>query len=72
MKTAENQFVDNAHNDSFFAHFWTRFGSMLYKTFNIQNKLTRTALLNNVARAFAINEQQKILTSKQRLYNMAD
>lgn len=72
MKTTENQFVDNAHNDSFFAHFWTKFGSMLYKTFNIQNKLTRTALLNNVARAFAINEQQKIITSKQRLYNMAD
>ena len=47
--------------DYFLKQFKFMIGSMLYKTFNIQNKLTRTALLNNVARAFAINEQQKII-----------
>lgn len=72
MKTMDNQFMDYANNDSFFAHFWTRFGSMLYKTFKIRNKLTRNALLNNMAIAFAINEQQKMNEREHLLFNMAD
>lgn len=72
MKTMDNQFMDYANNDSFFAHFWTRFGSMLYKTFKIRNSLTRNALLNNMAIAFAINEQQKMNEKERLLFKMAD
>lgn len=72
MKTIDNEFIDNAQNKSFFAHFWTKFGSMLYKTFNIKTKTTRNALLNNVARAFAINEKQKINDSANLWFSMAD
>jgi hypothetical protein len=64
--------MDYANNDSFFAHFWTRFGSMLYKTFKIRNSLTRNALLNNMAIAFAINEQQKMNEKERLLFKMAD
>lgn len=72
MKTMDNRFMDYAHNNSFFAHFWTKFGAMLYKTFNIKNKLTRNALLNNMAIAFAINEQQKTNERAYNLFKMAD
>lgn len=72
MKTMDNQFLDYAHNDSFFAHFWTKFGSMLYSTFNVKSKLTRNALLNNMAIAFAINEQQKMNERQHQMFEMAN
>lgn len=68
-KTTSSKFMSAVEKNSFFHRFWDKFGSMLYKAFHIKNNATKNALLNNAARAFLLNEQQRINNDAQALYD---
>ena len=52
-------FNDDVEQKTFYTKFWEKFSEMLAKAFNIKNKTYKEMLLNNTAKAYMLNEQQK-------------
>lgn len=52
-------FQDDVEQKTFYTKFWEKFSEMLAKAFNIKNNTYKEILLNNAAKAYVLNEQQK-------------
>lgn len=65
-------FQQDIEQKSFYQKFWSKFSEMLAKAFNIKNKTYKENLLNNVTKAYALNENQQSnpsYISKFEMYN---
>lgn len=52
-------FQTDTEQKSFYQKFWSKFSEMIAKAFGIKNKTYRENLLNNVTKAYALNEHQQ-------------
>lgn len=59
-------------NNNFFHTFWNKFANMLYNVFDIQTATVRNQLMQNVTRAFLLNEQLSVNEDERQLFNFVN
>lgn len=74
-RSADSVFLDGVTSNSIVQRFWGKFAYMLYNMLDkvgLHNKTITNGLMNNVARAFLINEQQQLLNDESVLYQLTN
>lgn len=74
-RSIQNEWGSNLENQSFFHKFWYGFNNMLYKVFNIKNKVHRDYISDQITKSFITNRQldtieneAKYVLSYNRMY----
>ena len=70
--SVENVYGTIFDNDNFFHTFWNKFANMLYNIFNIKTNTVRKQLMQNVTKAFMLNEQLSAIEDERVLFDMAE
>lgn len=70
--SVENVYGTVFDNDNFFHTFWNKFANMLYNIFNIKTNTVRKQLMQNVTKAFMLNEQLSAIEDERVLFDMAE
>lgn len=68
----DNVYGNVFENNNFFHTFWNKFANMLYNVFDIQTATVRNQLMQNVTRAFLLNEQLSINEDERQLFNFVN